>query len=165
MTEGRDTDSSGAGPSCVSNPQSPDYGFKDDQTPGEMLQQFTEAATYNVGPPARMGDDELRKFVIGLLDNSIFTSAHIRDSDKHLMGSIFLPLMLGMFRYHSDGEIEETLKEVGVFWAYMHEAGPRAINGYPNFFSVRLMHIDDWRRAFSAYEVEMKRRDAIQLPP
>jgi len=140
-----------------------DYGFKEDMQPGEVLQQFTEAATYRVDPPERLSDDELRKFVGGVLDGSIFTSAQLHD--ESLLTVVFMPLGLGIFRYHSEAEIKAVLSQTGVCYSYMKDAGPRNINGYPMFFSCGLLHIDDWRRAREAVIVEQERRKAIPLPP
>lgn len=141
----------------------PDYGFKEEMQPAEVLQQFTEAATYRVGPPEKLSDDELRKFICGVLDGSIFTSAHLHNQD--LLPMVFMPLAIGMFRYHSEEEIKEILTQTGVFYSYMKDAGPRAINGYPMFFSCGLLHIDDWRRAREAIIAEEERRKTMPLPP
>lgn len=49
-------------------------------------------------------------------------------------------------------------RDLGVIYEHMSAAGPRGINGYPMFMSLRLMHRDDWKLAFDAYEKEVARR-------
>ena len=49
-------------------------------------------------------------------------------------------------------------RDLGVVYEHMSEAGPRAINGYPMFMSLRLMHREDWKLAFDAYKKEVARR-------
>jgi hypothetical protein len=54
-------------------------------------------------------------------------------------------------------------QNLGVIWEWMAKAGPRSINGYPIFFSCRLMHRDDWTRAEKAILREQTRRESIEL--
>lgn len=49
-------------------------------------------------------------------------------------------------------------RDLGVVYEDMSAAGPRAINGYPMFMSLRLMHREDWKLAFDAYKKEVARR-------
>jgi hypothetical protein len=58
---------------------------------------------------------------------------------------------------------KEFTQQIGVLWEWMSKAGPRAINGYPTFFSVRLLHRDDWERARKAIIREQKRREDIEV--
>ena len=49
-------------------------------------------------------------------------------------------------------------RDLGVVYAHMSEAGPRGINGNPMFMSMRLLHLEDWKLAFDAYNKEVARR-------
>lgn len=49
-------------------------------------------------------------------------------------------------------------RDLGVIYEQMSAAGPRAVNGYPIFMSLRFMHREDWKLAFDAYEKEVARR-------
>jgi hypothetical protein len=42
--------------------------------------------------------------------------------------------------------------DLGVIWAYMKDALPRGVNGYPMFMSARLMHKDDWTEVMRVAE-------------
>lgn len=104
-----------------------------------------------------MSDEELAQFVLGVCDDKIFTMHHIPAGKRENMaGMVFVPLILGAFQ----GWFEAELEKVGTVWEYMTEAGPRSVNGYPTFYSCRLMHTDDWVRACRAIDKELARRKA-----
>ena len=110
----------------------------------------------------RATDDELRKFVDDFVSSRIFTDRHIRPSDVvGTMSMIFMPIALGAFSKYE----KESLKIVGCIYEYMSEAGPRSVNGYPIFFSMRFLHVEDWKRACKAIEREQERRGSIKLDP
>jgi len=52
---------------------------------------------------------------------------------------------------------------LGIMWEWLRAAGPRSINGYPIFFSMRLLHKKDWLKAHRAYVKEMDRRQAWNI--
>jgi hypothetical protein len=128
------------------------------------LKEFTERSTYEV-TVYRMSDEALREFICGYCDGQIFTSAQIPDSSMSHLPVIFMPLALGVFREHTEKEIEERCQEIGVFWEWMSKRGPMAINGMPTFFSCHIMHVEDWKRARVAINAELERRKDIPLPP
>jgi len=107
---------------------------------------------------ARMTDDELRAFVLGVCDGRIFTSS---DVPGYLLGSVFMPIVLGAFA----GWSEDDVQQVGLLWEYLHEAGPLSVNGMPTFFSCRVMHCDDLDRALVAIDAEHERSKRIEQPP
>jgi hypothetical protein len=102
-------------------------------------------------PP--MDNGELTKFVVAMCDGKVFTSLHVRD--KNLLGMIFMPLVLGGLASLS----KAAISDIGLIWEYLEQAGPRSINGYPIFFSARLMNRTDMERAMVAYDKEMARRE------
>jgi hypothetical protein len=103
----------------------------------------------------RLDEDGLRKFVVEFLRGDIFTSAQLRDSE--LLHMVFLPLAFGATKDFS----EESIREIGVIWAYMSTALPRSVNGYPIFGACCLMHKDDWARASLAIQREQDREKSI----
>ena len=52
---------------------------------------------------------------------------------------------------------EHFAKHIGGFWEFNSKALPRSINGLPCFMSVKVMHIEDWRRANVAIMREQER--------
>lgn len=106
----------------------------------------------------RMSDDELRSFVVEYCNGHIFTSANVAETE--LLGLVFKPLAFGAFQKSSP----EYIEEIGVLWERLPAAGPRAVNGMPTFFSMHIMHKDDWARAIQAIQAEQQRRREIPLP-
>lgn len=105
----------------------------------------------------RMSDDALREFVNGYCSGDIYTNYHLPSSDFTVL--VFMPLALGALKYFTQVELEL----IGCIWERLSTAGPRSINGCPTFFSCRLMHADDWKRAKKAIVKELKRRKEIEL--
>ena len=90
-----------------------------------------------------LSTDDLRKFVADYRANQVFIFQHIKEGAKTLVGSIFMPLGLG-------GASHIDFNDVGTIYAYYKDAGPRAINGYPIFFSCAFMNCADWDKARAA---------------
>jgi hypothetical protein len=107
----------------------------------------------------RLSDDELRQFVIDVLGDRIFTSNHVPTDDKRALGMVFLPIAFGVFKDASRADLEQ----IGGLWEYISEAGPKSFNGLPQFFSVRMMHVDDWNRAWDAIAKELERQKTLQV--
>jgi hypothetical protein len=106
---------------------------------------------------ARMTEDELRAFVLGVLDGRIFTNHHIPKASDLPM--VFMPLICDPFsRYNPD-----SLKIIGCLYEHYDQALPRSINGFPCFASFRILHLEDWKRAHTAIVAEQERRKAIPV--
>jgi hypothetical protein len=102
----------------------------------------------------RMSKEELATFVREFRGGQIFSSAHISEGDDHIIRMVFLVLTLGGLHDAPDS----YLNSIGLIWEYFSNAGPRSINGYPQFFSCHLMHRDDWDRARKAI-IELDNRE------
>jgi hypothetical protein len=85
-------------------------------------------------PVPRMTDDEIADVVRGLVAGSIFTGAQC---PPEMLSSVFMPLMLG-------GLNNVDLETIGQVYERMDKANGMAVNGFPTFFSCRLVHKDDW---------------------
>jgi len=104
----------------------------------------------------RMTDDQLREFVLGVVDGRIFTDRQARN-DPFM---VFFPPIWSPFA----GYNQESMKNrLGCIYEYVDKALPRAINGQPCFMSMRVMHIDDWKRASAAITAEVERRKTIKI--
>lgn len=106
-----------------------------------------------------MPQDELRKFVDGVASHQILILQDIVVIDPTLAGNVFLPLQLGILKDLN----EENIKQIGTIWEWKSKASTISINGYPMFFSCRIMHMDDWKRAKPAILLEIKRREEIEV--
>lgn len=108
----------------------------------------------------RMTNDDLRKFVDDFCSGRIFTMHHLPEgSSSWLLSMVFLPLAFGAFQNFE----KEDVDNIGTIYEDISKAGPRCINGYPQFFSMFVMHKDDWARAAAAIERERKRRREIDV--
>jgi hypothetical protein len=77
-----------------------------------------------------MGEEELRRLAADIVDDRVFTSAHVPPEQ---LGDLKLVFMVLMFLGDSKG----WLQDAGMLFEYMDKAAPRTINGMPMFFSVR----------------------------
>lgn len=110
----------------------------------------------------RMTDEQLREFIQGYLNGKYFTSENIRPEDKVLMlGMVFLPVALGAFSLYKPDSIREDL---GILYEEYSKALPRSCNGYPSFFSVRVMHRLDWKKAVQVIIAEEERQKTLVIP-
>ncbi len=112
-------------------------------------------------PLERLPEEDVRKFVLDFLAGQIFTSAQVRGGDPTILGMVFMPVFFGTFSAYNP----QSLEDIGILWEYMDRAGPRSINGYPIFTSMRVMHRLDWERAKKAIVREQERQKAIEIPP
>lgn len=88
--------------------------------------------------------EEIKSIAFALLNNSIFTDRHISQDEPHMLGSIFMPLALGAFKDLT----EEEVQNIGLIYESLDKAGPRAINGYPSFFSFQYLDKTDSDKVF-----------------
>ena len=105
-------------------------------------------------PPGHHTDADLKAFVQGVLNGSIFLLQDIRNPRDIPM--VFLPVAMGAL-----ADIEVT--KVGTLYEYMHKAMPRSINGNPCFASCTMMHVDDWMRAAKVIDAERERLSKLEV--
>jgi len=83
-------------------------------------------------------DADLRKIAVDLYNNHIFTIQQIEQ--ESLIPMVFMPIALGGLQNIP----KEDLERIGSIFEYYSEAGPRGINGYPIFFSCKLISKEQW---------------------
>lgn len=77
-------------------------------------------------------EEELKQIAKDIVDRKVFTDRDLRNPalEGDMLGMIFMPVLLmpnpGAF-----------VADAGLLFEYWDQAGPRSINGYPIFFSVR----------------------------
>lgn len=109
--------------------------------------------------PPRMTDEDKKRFVDDFCSGRVFTMHQVRQQD--LVGTLFMPIAFGALAEYTPKSLKENL---GTVWEYMNQAGPRALNGYPMFFSCHLMHKKDWEELLPMIEEENKRRGYTPPP-
>lgn len=102
---------------------------------------------------------DLKQLAMDLYENKVFTDRHLLSSgNDYLIPSVFMPVALGAF----SGKTQEEIKaEVGMIYEYYSEAGPRGINGYPCFFSFRILSPEDTEKMFKYYDDYSKIKEAF----
>ena len=86
-----------------------------------------------------MTSEEIKQLATDTFKEKVFFSTMIREIDKHLLGSIFMPIT-----FMDKPQIEKLEKDkISAFYEYMNKALPRCINGYPMFPSMRTITVED----------------------
>lgn len=106
-----------------------------------------------------LSDDDLRAFVDDFISGRIFSMHHMSEHQMGNVAMVFMPLALGALAGYSENE----LKKIGTIYEELSKAGPRSINGMPCFFSFKILHMDDWKRAHAAILREEARRKEIEI--
>lgn len=78
-------------------------------------------------------EEELKKLAQEIVDGKVFTDRDMRKGDQQggfMLQMIFMPLALME-------NVGAFVADAGLLYEYWDQAGPRSINGYPMFFSVR----------------------------
>lgn len=86
-----------------------------------------------------MTEQELRQLAVDIKGGSVFTSNHIPPEDTMMLGSIFMPLF-----FMTEEQNKDFMdKKPALLYEYMREAGPRSVNGYPIFMSMKFVTEDE----------------------
>lgn len=97
-------------------------------------------------------DQELRQIALDLADGKIFCNRHVPPNDSRMLLSIFMILSLME-------NANQWVRDAGLIYEYLSEAGPRSINGYPMFMSCRKLNIEDTKKMFEYYNEILKYRE------
>lgn len=85
-------------------------------------------------------EHELKQIALDLFKDKIFTDRHIPENQQdQLLPRIFFPIGFGGFSDFS----REDINDIGLIFEYLTEAGPRAINDFPMFFSLQILNKHD----------------------
>jgi len=100
--------------------------------------------------------EELKKIAVDLYEGRIFCDRHIEDATD--LRIVFMPIALGAFAESS----EDELKNIGMIYEYLEQAGPRSVNGYPSFFSLNILTKDETKIMFDHYENYKKLKEEFE---
>lgn len=102
-----------------------------------------------------ISDEDLKQFVIDAVEGKLFVLQQLGEDNGHLAVMVFMPL-IGV------ALTDEARADLGTIWERFDKAEPRAINGFPSFFSMNLMNKADWSRARHAIVNLQARREQEQ---
>lgn len=92
-----------------------------------------------------MSESELKDLAMAMRAGTVFSSDHIPPHGRNMLGSVFMPLLLGGRNIQRSIAIHNFT----LFYENLSEAGPRSINGMPCFFSVRMLKEKDHKRLYA----------------
>jgi hypothetical protein len=94
--------------------------------------------------------EELKQIAMDLVDGKIFSDRHLGESNQSMLGSVFMPIVLGAFSKMTEEELKEG--KVSFIYEYLSEAGPMAVNGMPTFFSMRVLNKEETEIMFEYHD-------------
>ncbi len=104
-------------------------------------------------PVPSVTDEQIQEIALGIHRHQIYTDRHIPQAEwDHMAPRVFLPILLGGF-----GNIDTST--IGLVWEHLDKAGPRSINGRPQFFSFNTLNLADAEKAMA---ICRRLRDAEQ---
>ena len=78
-----------------------------------------------------MTDDELRTLAVDIVEGKVFGSWMLPEADLHLIGNVFMPLVLG--------GAERLPEDASCLYEYLDKRLPLTVNGHPTFLSFRFL--------------------------
>lgn len=93
-----------------------------------------DESTKELRPCPRLDEEQIKEVAMGLVKGRYFCGT-MAPSD--MLSMIFPIIALG-------GLSDIDPETVGNIIEELDKAGPRSVNGYPVFFSCRVIHKDDW---------------------
>lgn len=134
-------------------------------------------------------EEELKILVKDVYDSKVFTSLHLGDYDQHLVTTLFMPLLFmgaaptfptptGNIKRDRKNKLiymdeyqkwvdettirEEFIKTIGMVYEELSKAGPRSLNGYPMFMSMKIVSQSDTKRFIEMYNKYVKMREEFE---
>ena len=106
-------------------------------------------------------DDEIKEIAQGILNGQIFCDRMIRPEEFEQMAtSIFMSIgLMGLEQWE-----EFKKQDIGMVYEYLDKASPRAINGYPIFFSAHILTKADAKRVYETMKLLAEASKAVKVP-
>tara|TARA_R110000824_G_scaffold253738_1_gene442784 strand:- start:640 stop:1002 length:363 start_codon:yes stop_codon:yes gene_type:complete len=92
-----------------------------------------------LGKPLDRSPEVLKTLAKEYHNNLIFTDRQVRPDDRSQINMIFMGLIFLSGKMADDFKLQVENGDIDMLWEYNSEAGPRSINGYPCFTSLRTM--------------------------
>ena len=124
-----------------------------DEAPKEEAKNVEEPKKVRV--VNKLEDSELRKVAMDILDGKIFTDRHLPPGDERMLASVFMVLIF------AGDSLKDVAQDIGLIYEYIDKAGPGSVNGYPTFFSFRLLHKDNTVKMEEYYKQFKEAKDKM----
>jgi len=95
-------------------------------------------------------DQEIAQLAMDIVDEKVFGSWDLKGAEfSSILPLIFMPLM-----FIEEDTKEQVLKaDTAHLYEYFSEASPRSVNGYPIFFSFRMLSKENSNQVFEKVEL------------
>lgn len=93
----------------------------------------------------RMPLADIQRLAKAMISNEVFSTWNMHldysnpEQAANEISAVFMVLMFGAFEQVP----KDRLSDIGLIYEYINQAHPISVNGYPSFFSCRLLHSDD----------------------
>jgi len=106
-------------------------------------------------------ESELKDIARDLADGKIFSDRHLWESNQYLFPSVFMVIALADQRFIDNMQHAE----ISFVYEYLKDSGPTAINGFPIFFTCRMLNKKDSEKMFKYYDkiLEMKKKQQEEI--
>lgn len=95
-----------------------------------------------------LSEGKIRELARDTYKERVFWSTAIPEKEfENIATAVFMPLMLV-----GEEVLDQMAAVRAIPYEYMSEAGPRSVNGYPTFFSMRYISADDYNRVRKALQ-------------
>lgn len=85
-------------------------------------------------------DEEIKQLALDCISDKIFTSQMCRSEED-------IPMVFMVLTFTSKEMINQMIElKLSLIYEYYSEAGPRSVNGYPCFLSMKWLNVDDNNR-------------------
>jgi len=98
-------------------------------------------------------DEELKQIAVDLYDGKILCDQQVTDTNA--LPLIFMPLA---FMGTDDAKKMQDDK-IALIYEYYDQAGPRGINGYPSFFSMQVLNMEESEKMFNYFNRYKRLKD------
>lgn len=93
-------------------------------------------------------DQELKTLAVDIHNRKVFTDLHLREDHK-MIGSVFMPVGLGAFEEWT----KEDIMTIGLVYEYLDKAGPMSVNGYPTFYSMKIISSEQMEKVWEFHDL------------
>ena len=99
---------------------------------------------------------DLKQLACDILDGLVFTDRHVPAGEGDMLKHIFKPLA-----FMSPTQASLYFDRVALLYEYGDQAGELGVNGYPVFFSMKSLDLDQLAQLKQFYEEERDRRHGM----
>jgi hypothetical protein len=110
----------------------------------------------NMKPYEKSDDNKIREIAEGIISGKYFTSGHVQN--PQMIASVFMVAAL----MDEDDAQWLTDNDITFFYEEISKAAPRSANGYPCFFSMKMLDRSDHKKLNKMYQQLKQAMDSVK---